>query len=386
GSQEYQVVCMRPDIASTGVDMLDGFDRGLQTNVQVFVDFDYRARKKEIWLKRLLTESGYELRLVEGIATSALVKGCSRSEVPAQVKVATYRTSPVRQLIYLIQAVRDLNNSSRISGSMPFTPDQVMKLISLISDKTGIGETGIGQSSMSDKVARHKQTSNKGSPLSTTLSNTIDPNHDNFISGGSEDNLDKDNTNVIRRSNRSIVLPQRLQDYVVEGKVKYGIEKVLDANNAFLYGDLDEDVYMSLPEGIEVADTDTGLYLNQRKYCLEVLAEYGLLASKPTSTPIEINIVVSDIIKRKWKKVYSLSQFMHKPLQSHVKLAMRVLRYLKGSIGKGIGFNKNSDLSLKAYVDFDWAKCPFTRRPVTGIWLLIFSLKLLEELMSKAGS
>ncbi|GKB35149.1 retrovirus-related pol polyprotein from transposon TNT 1-94 [Tanacetum coccineum] len=35
------------------------------------------VRKKELWLKRLLTESGYELRLVAGIATSALVKGCS---------------------------------------------------------------------------------------------------------------------------------------------------------------------------------------------------------------------------------------------------------------------------------------------------------------------
>nr|GFA22623.1 zinc finger, CCHC-type [Tanacetum cinerariifolium] len=41
GSQEYQMVCTRPDIASTDVGMLDGFDRGLQTYVQVFVDFDY---------------------------------------------------------------------------------------------------------------------------------------------------------------------------------------------------------------------------------------------------------------------------------------------------------------------------------------------------------
>ncbi|GKF05991.1 hypothetical protein Tco_0036659 [Tanacetum coccineum] len=35
GSPEYQVICTRPVIASTGVDMLDGFDRGLQTNLQV---------------------------------------------------------------------------------------------------------------------------------------------------------------------------------------------------------------------------------------------------------------------------------------------------------------------------------------------------------------
>ncbi|GJT89701.1 hypothetical protein Tco_1078546 [Tanacetum coccineum] len=139
GSQEYQVVCTRPDIATANVDMLDGFDRGLQTNVQVFMDFNYimgrsitvmsrsitgygllilgcvgslkanlqhmealsitkvrymmftKARKKEIWLKGLFIESRYKLRLVAGIATGALVKGCSRSKVLAHVKVAVYR-------------------------------------------------------------------------------------------------------------------------------------------------------------------------------------------------------------------------------------------------------------------------------------------------------
>ncbi|GJW92354.1 zinc finger, CCHC-type containing protein [Tanacetum coccineum] len=99
-SHEYQMVCTRLDIASADVGMLDKFDRGLQTDVQVFVDFDYAmaaymtltgAWKKEIWLKGLLAESGYELSLVAGIATGALVKGGSRSEVPAQVEGAAYR-------------------------------------------------------------------------------------------------------------------------------------------------------------------------------------------------------------------------------------------------------------------------------------------------------
>nr|GFB13787.1 zinc finger, CCHC-type [Tanacetum cinerariifolium] len=39
--EEYQMVCMRLDIASIDVGMLDKFDRGLQTDVQVFVDFNY---------------------------------------------------------------------------------------------------------------------------------------------------------------------------------------------------------------------------------------------------------------------------------------------------------------------------------------------------------
>ncbi|GKC90695.1 hypothetical protein Tco_1151344 [Tanacetum coccineum] len=80
GSQEYQMVCTRLDIASADVGMLDKFDRGLQTDVQ-----------KEIWLKGLLAESEYELSLVAGIATGALVKGGSRSEVPAQVEGVAYR-------------------------------------------------------------------------------------------------------------------------------------------------------------------------------------------------------------------------------------------------------------------------------------------------------
>nr|GEY39518.1 zinc finger, CCHC-type [Tanacetum cinerariifolium] len=115
GSQEYQMVCTRLDIASADVGMLDKFDRGLQTNVQVFVDFDYHmealsttkagyitfteAGKKKIWLKGLLTESRCELKLVAGIATGALVKGGSRSEVLAQVEVAAYRDDEIQALV-----------------------------------------------------------------------------------------------------------------------------------------------------------------------------------------------------------------------------------------------------------------------------------------------
>ncbi|GKA42328.1 hypothetical protein Tco_0734988 [Tanacetum coccineum] len=99
-SMEYHMVCTRLDIACADVRMLDKFDRELQTDVQGFVEFDYAmaaymtltgAWIKEIWLKGLLAESGYELSLVVGIATGALVKGSSRSEVPAQVEGATYR-------------------------------------------------------------------------------------------------------------------------------------------------------------------------------------------------------------------------------------------------------------------------------------------------------
>ncbi|GJZ43332.1 hypothetical protein Tco_0590587 [Tanacetum coccineum] len=93
------MVCTRLDIASADVGMLDKFDRGLQTDVHVFVDFDYAM------------ESGYELGLVAGIATGALVKGGSRSEVPTQVEGAAYRCSTINGVHKLDTRERVYNSS-----------------------------------------------------------------------------------------------------------------------------------------------------------------------------------------------------------------------------------------------------------------------------------
>ena len=62
---------------------------------------------------------------------------------------------------------------------------------------------------------------------------------------------------------------------------------------------------------------------------------------------------------------------MHKPLKSHLKIALKVLRYLKGSHGKGIHIVKNSFENLETYVDADWAKCRVTRRSVTGFCIFL---------------
>ncbi|GJW95830.1 hypothetical protein Tco_0175502, partial [Tanacetum coccineum] len=83
-SQEYQVVCTRPDIGSIGVDMLDGFDRGLETYEAKLHHMKALSKtkaeymtltdtvKESIWLKGLSIESGVELRYVASIATSDL--------------------------------------------------------------------------------------------------------------------------------------------------------------------------------------------------------------------------------------------------------------------------------------------------------------------------
>nr|GEZ40373.1 zinc finger, CCHC-type [Tanacetum cinerariifolium] len=61
-SQEYQMVCTRPGIASTDVGMLDGFDRRLQTYVPVFVDFDYAMVRSITIMGRSITR--YEFMIL----------------------------------------------------------------------------------------------------------------------------------------------------------------------------------------------------------------------------------------------------------------------------------------------------------------------------------
>ncbi|GJU93321.1 ribonuclease H-like domain-containing protein [Tanacetum coccineum] len=189
----------------------------------------------------------------------------------------------------------------------------------------------------------------------------------------------------------------------------------LDVNNEFLYGDLDEDIYMTIPKGfaskdnknkfiallvyvddivitgncmdeidkfkiflkskfkikdlghlkyflgIEVIKTGKDLCISQRKYCLELLKDYGLLGCKPISAPVEPNSVLPYVPTKDdplldnitgYQKllgkliylthtrpdiaysVYCLAQYMHSPLKSHLNYALNVLRYLKGAPGK----------------------------------------------------
>ncbi|GKF30083.1 ribonuclease H-like domain-containing protein, partial [Tanacetum coccineum] len=130
--------------------------------------------------------------------------------------------------------------------------------------------------------------------------------------------------------------------------------------------------------GIEILDNKDGIYLSQRKYYLERLHEYGLLARKPVETPLTENTTLNYVesnddpllpnignYQRLVGKliylintrpdisyvVHCLSQFMHSPLNSHLEAAMRVLRYLMSSLENGIQINRNGNLKLRAYAD-----------------------------------
>ncbi|KAL6983238.1 Beta-galactosidase 8 [Sarracenia purpurea var. burkii] len=140
--------------------------------------------------------------------------------------------------------------------------------------------------------------------------------------------------------------------------------------------------------GMEVARSEKGILIAQRKYTLDLLKEIGMLGCKPVDTPIEVNhhlgsegehtdkeryqrlvdrlIYLSDTRPDISYVVGVVSQFMHDPRVSHLDAVYRILRYLKSAPGKGILFSNHGHLRLESFTDVDWAGSIDDRRSTSG--------------------
>ena len=66
-----------------------------------------------------------------------------------------------------------------------------------------------------------------------------------------------------------------------------------------------------------------------------------------------------------------VSQFMHNPSEDHMRAVTRILRYLKGTPGKGIKFKKNGHTKIEGYTDADWAGNIMDRKSTSGYFTFV---------------
>uniref|UniRef100_A0A2N9H7X1 Reverse transcriptase Ty1/copia-type domain-containing protein n=1 Tax=Fagus sylvatica TaxID=28930 RepID=A0A2N9H7X1_FAGSY len=131
--------------------------------------------------------------------------------------------------------------------------------------------------------------------------------------------------------------------------------------------------------GIEVVPTQAGLFLSQHKYVRDLLSKTNMSAAKDVSTPLSTSqslklvdgttpVDSSDFCRIIGSLQYlsltrpdisfavnKLSQFMHKPTQTHWTTTKRLLRYLKQTIFHGIQISKSGLPLLTTFSDADWA-------------------------------
>jgi hypothetical protein len=62
---------------------------------------------------------------------------------------------------------------------------------------------------------------------------------------------------------------------------------------------------------------------------------------------------------------------MHDPRTGHMDVFYRILRYLKGTPGKGLWFKRNKHMNLEGYCDVDWASSRDDRRSTAGYYVFV---------------
>ncbi|XP_028186563.1 uncharacterized protein LOC114373253 [Glycine soja] len=134
--------------------------------------------------------------------------------------------------------------------------------------------------------------------------------------------------------------------------------KQLDVNNAFLHGDLNEEVYMTLLQGMQVA---------KPRQCA---SDHSLFLKHGYKTITALLVYVDDIVLsgNDLAEIQSITQL----LDNAFKIKdLGDPRYLKGTPGVGISFSVASNIHLKGFSDLDWAGCIDTKRSIIGYAIYI---------------
>ncbi|RVW40738.1 Retrovirus-related Pol polyprotein from transposon RE1 [Vitis vinifera] len=175
---------------------------------------------------------------------------------------------------------------------------------------------------------------------------------------------------------------------VAKAILKFMVLIMLDIKNAFLHGDLAEEVYMEQPpvlllrgslciylvvyvDDIVITGSDqddssisSGVVLSQRKYALDILEETGMLDCKPVDTPMDPNV---KLVPGQGEPLGDPGRYRRLPLGCRNPY----LRYIKSTPGQGVLYENRGHTQVVGYTDADWAGSPTDRRSTSGYCVFI---------------
>ncbi|GJR99005.1 uncharacterized mitochondrial protein-like protein [Tanacetum coccineum] len=170
----------------------------------------------------------------------------------------------------------------------------------------------------------------------------------------------------------------------------------IDVKSVFLYGKIEEEVYMSsMGEltfflGLQVKQKKNGIFISQDKYVEEILKKFRFTKIKTASTPMETQKPLfkdedgKEVDVQMYRSMIGsllyltssrpdimfamcvCARYQVNPNVSHLHAMKRIFRYLKGQPKLGILYPKDSPFDLVAYTDSDYAGASLDRKSTIG--------------------
>nr|GEX75616.1 uncharacterized mitochondrial protein AtMg00810-like [Tanacetum cinerariifolium] len=142
---------------------------------------------------------------------------------------------------------------------------------------------------------------------------------------------------------------------------------------------------MKLFLGLQIHQSQRGVFINQAKYALEILHKHGMEKGQSIGTPmatkpkLDADLSGNPVDKTDYRsKIGSLmyvtssrpdivqARYQSRLTEKHLKEVKRIFRYLRGTVDMGIWYPKGSRFDLTAFLDADHAGCIDSRKITSG--------------------
>eukprot|EP00253_Pinus_taeda_P009602 PITA_09602 len=142
--------------------------------------------------------------------------------------------------------------------------------------------------------------------------------------------------------------------------------------------------------GFQIQQKEGGIFLSQTKYLKQILKKYGMEDAKPVCTPMVTGCSLSandesaavhqptyrSLIGSLLYLTGTRPDIMHavgivgriqaNPKETHLQAVKRIFKYLQGTQNYGLWYPRDTDFTLHAYTDADWAGSVDDRKSTSG--------------------
>ncbi|XP_062104185.1 uncharacterized mitochondrial protein AtMg00810-like [Humulus lupulus] len=139
-----------------------------------------------------------------------------------------------------------------------------------------------------------------------------------------------------------------------------------------------------------VKQSDDGTFVSQSKYAKNLVKKFGLENAKHINTPMSTTLKLSKdeqgvkveptlyrsmignllyLIASRPNICYSVgvcARYQGNPMESHISIVKRIIRYVNSTVDFGIWFSKDTNSNLVCFSDTDWAKNAYDRKSTNG--------------------